>query len=395
MNLDTTRISLYSPDWDPYSSYGEKSAYLLYYLSEMGVHVNAMGATFEKGHTRLKYDQQSDAIHALIDKPILPTVGGLMLGYPTLRESYGALLNAGPIVAVTAWESTEFPDGWLENLRHENVKAVVVGSQWVADALKKAGLYKPVHVVPLGVSEVYGYYQRPARSVYRFLAFGDRYIRKGWDVAVRAFVQAFGDRDDVELIIKTRAGSQLVYPLGDGLMVWDGEHFIVDGKPAANVRVMREDMDTLYDLYCYTDCMVFPSRGEGFGIPPRQYAATGGPVIATQWWADDIKAWGYPIRYTMVPAWQGHEKFAGLGKWAEPDVDHLAQQMRHVENLERTNIRYARYLGKQVSRRAQKLYNWQTFTERVWAIWQEASGAQTLDEKRAARRARKNGGKRD
>lgn len=388
-------VSLYSPLWEPYSSYGIKSMYLLHHLSEMGVHVNAFSTSTEEGHGRLKYPEQAEHIHTLLDKPIVPSLGGLVLGYPTFLDDYGEMLTAGEMVCLTHWESTKMPAGWLEGLNHPNMKAVVVSAQWVKDMMVKEGVRPPVHVVPLGISDVFQYYPRPARKVYRFLTFGDRYIRKAWDVVLKAFAMNFADRDDVELVIKTRRvgdGPSLVYPFGDGLMIWDGKHFEYAGKTLTNVRIIDDDLDEyeLNELYKAVDCMVFPSRGEGFGIPPREFAATGGVSIVNKWWADEASAWAYPVNYEMVPAWQGHRDFWGLGKWAEPDVEHLAKQMAYVEHLERTNIRYARYIGKNVARRVRKLCDWQKYAERVWEIWQEPKPL-SLEEKRAMRKARKHG----
>lgn len=392
-------ISLYSPNWEPYSSYGIESMHLLYHLSEMGVHVNSFSVLNGQGQTQMKWPEQAEIIHRLLENEFKPSLGGFALGYPTFFEDYGEMLTAGPMVCLTHWESTKMPPGWLEALNRPNMKAVVVGATWVKAMMEKEGVKPPIHVVPLGISEVYQYYKRPARKMYRFLCFGDRYTRKGWDVVVRAFAMKFAGRDDVELIIKTRkteGGPSLVYPLGDGLMTWGGQRFEYMGKSVENVRILDEDLDEfeLNDLYRSVDCMVFPSRGEGFGIPPREFAATGGVSIVNKWWADDVEAWAYPVNYTMVPAWQGHREFGGLGEWAEPDVDHLAEQMAYVENLERTNIRYARYIGEQSARRVRKLYNWQKFAARCWEIWQAAPPAPplTLEEKRARRKARKNNG---
>jgi glycosyltransferase involved in cell wall biosynthesis len=299
----------------------------------------------------------------------------MVLGYPTFLDDYGPLLTASDMVCLTHWESTQMPEGWLENLNHPNMKAIIVGAQWVKEMMETAGVKPPVHVVSLGISDVYQYYRRPARRVYRFLCFGDRYTRKAWDVTARAFAMAFAGRDDVELIIKVREnerGPGLVYPLGDGLMTWNGENFTYKGQAITNVHILDKDMDEyeLYDLYKSVDCMVFPSRGEGFGIPPREFAATGGLSIVNKWWADDVMQWAYPVKYTMAPAWQGHRQFEGLGEWAEPDVDHLAQQMAYVEHMERSNVVYARYIGKNAAKRVRRLYNWDRFAQQCWDIWQ-------------------------
>lgn len=369
-----TTLSVYAPTYDPYDGYGRMALELVHWLSQEGVHVNAMNVA----QGQVVHETQSEAIQALLKKPIQATVGGLVLGYPTLYEKYGALANSGPMVAVTMFESTTLPEGWVEALNQ--CKAVIVPSTWLEKAMRNNGVIKPVHVVPLGISEVFvppGIHgQRGVRDdvsedkPFTFLTWGDRGARKGWDVACKAFYAAFGDRKDVKLIIKARDGS-MPYEITN-----------------PNVEVMRADLDEwgLRELYLSVDCMVFPSRGEGFGLPPREFAATAGPVIATEWWADDIPQWGYRVEYEMVTAWQGHPTMEGLGKWAEPDIEHLTKQMLHVFDM---NPKLRTYMGGRSATRVRKLYSWPNFAKQVLRIWREASSHKSLSAKRKARRERK------
>jgi glycosyltransferase involved in cell wall biosynthesis len=346
-------VSIYACSYDPYDGYGRMALELIWHLNKQGVYTNAMGTA----QVQRTYDTQSEAVQKLLEQPIKPQVGGLMLGYPTLRESYHPLLSAGETVAVTMWESTKLPEGWVKSLNQ--CKAVIVPAQWLIKVMQANGVHKPVHVIPLGVSETFQYVQRPLhkpseKNPYTFITWGDRGTRKGWDLAMRAFYRAFGDRMDVRLIIKVRPG---VFHYG-----------ISEKHP--NIEVLEAEFDEyqLQDFYVSADCMVWPARGEGFSLPTREFAATGGPVICTRWWADDIEQWGYPVNYELVKAWDGHPKFEGLGKWAECDVEHLAKQMTHMVEQDQ---RILRYMGKRSAQKVRKLYRWDKFAEQVWEIWQE------------------------
>lgn len=369
-------LSVYSVDWNPYSGYGRMSLELVHHLSAGGVHCNAMGTAA----TQVFYETQSAGVRALLEKPVTPAAGGVVMGYPTLYERYGELSSAGPRVAVTMFESTALPDGWVDALNE--CASVIVPTASQRRIFQTAGVHRPVEVVPLGVSETFFRLdwrgvprQRPVRQTateanpYRFVTWGDRNDRKGWDLAAAAFVEAFGDRMDVRLVIKAREGS-----------------FPYEFKNP-NIEVVRADYDefAMRDFYMAMDCMVFPSRGEGFGLPPREFAATGGPVIVTGWWADDVQQWGYPVRYTMVPAWDGDTERVGLGEWAEADVDHLAQQMTHVF---KQDPRIIAYMGQRSAIRLYKTTRWSQFAEGVWRVWEEAK-APSLADKRRARRDRK------
>lgn len=103
-----------------------------------------------------------------------------------------------------------------------------------------------------------------------------------------------------------------------------------------NIEVIAQDMsdEAMCQLYHRAHVMIFPTRGEGFGFPPREFAATGGLALATAWGgtADDIHHWGVPITdYAMEPAYKSTKNWAGhVGEWAVPNVNALAQQLRNV-----------------------------------------------------------------
>ena len=340
-------ISVYAPaHLDPYDSYGLIACELLRNLDALGVYVNAV-ALGEPRHT----NQPTD-IAALTNRPIRPSLGGVLLGYPTTWQHHGPLAHVGGRIAITMFESSKIPPDWIEPLNQ--MDAVIVPSTFCRDSFVECGVTVPIYVVPLGVSEIYTPAPRSGDRPYTFLAFGDRGRRKNALEAIHAFHLEFGDDPNYRLVIKSRDLDNRTNVLNE------------------NIDIIYQDMtvEELYQLYLSTDCMLFPSRGEGFGLPPREFAATGAPVIATNWsgLADDIEVWGIPLGYTLAPAdWQGAKNLQGLdlGVWADPDLDDLQRLMRHVADNRELYAARAIESAPQVK----ELYSWVCFAQAVYDIW--------------------------
>lgn len=343
-------LSVYAPShWDYADSYGLIACQLARHLSALGVRVNALGA----GKTVM--DNQPPDVRAMTARPIRPTLGGIALGYPNGYARHSGLLHAGPRVAITMFESSKIPQDWIAPLN--DMDAVIVPSWWCAEVFKACGVTVPVHVVPLGIGEVYRYAPRPANRPLTFLAFLDRGARKGGIVALKAFLMAFGESMDVKLILKGRepkVGFELTNP---------------------NIEVVLRDMDEqeLYELYLSADVLINPHKGEGFGMIPREAACTGCLAMTTGWsgTADGLDAWGLPLPYTLVPAdWHGNTLLEGqdLGEWAEVEPERVATKLQTVA----ANRDYYAQLAYVKAHRAMNLYSWRTFAEQVLSVWKEA-----------------------
>ncbi len=347
--MDDT-INLGSPNWDPADSYGRIACELAWHLAAAGQRVNALGPG------EVLRETQSEALQALLRRPIRAALGGIVLGYPTNFEQFGELVTAGPRVAVTMFESTRLPEGWVEALNA--CQAVIVPSRWVVDTFLEAGVTAPITRIELGISEVFRPVIRPVgRKPFTFLCIADRWRRKGWDLAVLAFQQAFGEDPDYRLVLKARAQGfpiEIAHPC---------------------VEIVREDLSeaAMQALYARCDAMVAPTRGEGLYLPPLEFAATGGMFIVTGWSGPaDYAHLGYRLRYRMTRAWTGYERFAGqdLGEWAEPELDHLVQQMKFVAQ-QAGPVAWARaWRNAQVVRQR---YDWRRFAAGVLRVWCEVT----------------------
>lgn len=328
-------VNLFSPNWHPADSYGRIAHELSAGLEANGYYVNKFG---DDAPTQL----------------IRTCLGGIFLGYPTMHEDWidqFPLAGMGARVSITMFESTKLLDTWHEPLNECN--AVVVSSQFLVDVFKNAGIGTPVEVVPLGISSAFTETVTPRATTepLTFVCIGDRGSRKNWHKVMFAFVSAFGDDERFKLIIKSR------------------------NLPAKfsnkNIEVVVEDYsdEQMAEFYRKAHVMVFPSSGEGFGLPPREFAATGGIALATNWGgtADDIQQWAIPLPCTLTDAWSDKpEWFSKLGQWADIDVVMLADQMRHIAD------HYQHYVdfGIRAAGFVRSHYRWQTCTNSIQSIWE-------------------------
>ncbi len=295
-------------------------------------------------------------------------LGGIFLAYPTHYEKYGVIPNMGNKIAITMFESEKLPDGWVRELNH--CKAVIVPSHWCKQVFINEGVTTPVHVIPLGISESYNYQPRqldvPDDYVYNFVAIGLANQRKGWGELCEAFYLAFEDNPQYRLTFKNR----------------EGDIPTLKKLSSPNVFLIREDYDEdeMNRFYGGFDYMIFPSHGEGFGLPPREFAVTGGIAVATNYsgLADDIEMWGVPVPvHGTEVAWTAstNKDLTNVGTWAKIEPEDIAQILLHVVKYRRDYLINAR----QTSEDTRALYNWDRFAEGVLEVWKDVHGFRNTD----------------
>lgn len=232
-------------------------------------------------------------------------------------------------IGYTPWESTEFPADWIEPLK--NVDEIWTTSAWCAGVFYKHSLGKPVYVYNHGIDPIWQPRKRERRGVLRFLHVGEPAPRKAGQMAMEAFVAAFGHRTDVSLTIKAHGHSTVrVYENGRPEIVRS-----IIGQPQEiyrniNVDSSILDLDALVALFYAHDVLVYPSYGEGFGFIPLQALASGMPTICTDGWPQYK---GYtPIKSELKDSpWPKMHP----GKMLHPSFEHLVEQYRMMaDNFE-------------------------------------------------------------
>lgn len=328
-------INIFSPNWVIQDSYGRIALELKAGFEAKGYHVNPFG------------DNAPETV-------MRPAWGGLYLGYPTLYKEFERQIlfaEFGKRVAITMFESTKLLPDWKENLNR--CDAVIVPAPFLVSIFRKNGVKAPLHVHPLGVSQEFLAPRLRTFSSERpltFLAIADRGERKGSSKAIHAFVEAFGEDMRYKLILKSRHKQ---FELGN-----------------ANIERVIGDLSNaeMAELYQQADVMIFPSCGEGFGLPPREFAATGGVALATNWGgtSDALRQWGVSLPAKMGTAWRDNCKWYGKqGEWAVVDHAELVKKLRRVAN-------YFDYFAIDAMRAAEfvaREYQWSRFVDNVEGIW--------------------------
>jgi glycosyltransferase involved in cell wall biosynthesis len=188
---------------------------------------------------------------------------------------------SGRLVILQPWEFGAIPRSWLAGLR--GADEIWVPSQYVRAMYVDAGIDPDtVVVIPNGVDlKVFRPSEAPERepsAPLRFLFVGGLVGRKGPDILLEAWRQAFVGRADVELVVKD-FGAGGIYRDGvrEPLRAWAASGQL----PRVTLIDAELEPEALADLYRSCDVLVAPYRGEGFCMPVLEAMACGLPVIAT------------------------------------------------------------------------------------------------------------------
>ncbi|HUB75758.1 MAG TPA: glycosyltransferase [Solirubrobacteraceae bacterium] len=224
--------------------------------------------------------------------------------------------HAGRLAVIQPWEFGAIPLEWLEPLQ-ENVDELWVPSEFVRSMYLAAGV-EPERVVaiPNGVDPaLFGpdgerYPLETEPGALRFLFHSGLIWRKGPDVLLAAWREAFAEREDVVLVVKT-VGATNVYRSGERSELAD--HARAGTLP--RVLLIEDELSNveLGSLYRACDVFVHPYRGEGFAMGVLEAMASGLPVIVTA---------GGPTDEFCPPA-AGWRINSGLAQFPSDRVDRL------------------------------------------------------------------------
>ena len=239
-------------------------------------------------------------------------------------------------LAYVFWEESVVPRDVVRTL-NQHYHGVLAPSLSVVKALIDSGVRVPVRLVGYApdLSRFASIAEARARSVRRppapgreftFLHVSSCFPRKGVDVLLAAYAMAFTRHDPVRLVIKGFSN-----PHND--VAAQVARLRETNAELAPVDLIDSDLpqSALLDLYRDADCMVLPTRGEGFNIPAAEAMAAGLPLIVTGigGHADftdqgEARLLGYRFTHSL-----SHLRTSN-SVWGEPSVDDLCAAMQEA-----------------------------------------------------------------
>jgi len=280
-----------------------------------------------------------------------PTAPSLVFWYPDkFPEILATVPNTSRKIGYYIFEYTKIPQQYIEAI-NSSLDDICTASEWGCDVLKKNGVTIPIHCVPGGVNhEVFNSKNKSLDSKkFRFLHIGKAEARKGTDIVIRAFNEAFkGDR-------KVKLSLYIDNP---HLRDFDADTLLNDLKetyklkyPIKNIEV-RHFQKELVSVYNSHHVAVFASKSEGIGLPIVEAMACGLPCIIpynsgiTQYANDSNAILLKNLTETTIedPIFLKGD----YGTWNVPSVEEMADRMlfawTHQEDIEDLGLRAEQYM---------------------------------------------------
>lgn len=252
-----------------------------------------------------------------------------------------------------------------EKVGYNILDIIYVPSKWAKDILIDNGIdNNKIIVAPAGVDtkvfdhKAYDDILEDREEKYIFLNIGKWELRKGHDLLVHMFNQAFTEKDNVELwmvnsnpFLSSKKNQQWIN-LYKNSKLGDKIH-ILPRLPT------QKDIAKLIKL---SDCGIYPSRAEGWNNEVIETMAMNRPVITTNYsahteYCDSSNS--FLVEATDLELADDGKFFNGAGKWASLDssLDNFIAYMKHVySNKINTNM-----AGVETSLK----FNWNKTTNKI------------------------------
>lgn len=316
------------------TGYGRMGRYLLDSLKDLGVEVRGCSSPGDE------------------ERPV--SASALWMGAPSHVAGWweGQRTNV-----LTMWEATGVPPGFRENV-HE-IDTIIVPSEQNRELF--SNWHNNVKKVPLGVDpQRWHLTDRPeVGAEFVFMTAGQG-LRKGIDIACRAFNTVFGDFEPSAshprpvLVVKDRYRMKEVR--GENIRE-------ISGTVAPDVEVA---------LYGTAHCFLGLARGEGFGLMPFQAMAQGTPTILA-----DAHGYAEFSHLASAKISCGMSKaepfiFGDADQWWEPSLEETCEAMWDMY------LNYDNYLVKAEETADEIGANW-TWNESAAKLIDAMGGREALE----------------
>ena len=344
------------------SGYAEASRQYIQALHGLGIPLTVEPVSFEP--LRPDLGESGRLINSLVDKPIDYNIKLMHLTpehYPKFREN--AMFNVG----YSIWETSKLHPSWPGYI-NENVELAFVGCDWNVGVYKESGVTAPLVKIPHGIDvssfdhiDAYGLGGVKPED-YVFYSIFQWTERKHPLALIKAYWSEFREDENVVLVLKTYRSdySEREKDIIRDTIVRMKKIMFFDNYPRIRLITDILSRDEILGLHKRGDCFVLLQRSEGFGLPHFEAAACGNPIITTgmggnmEFTKPDNS---YLVDYVWTPVFgmPWCPWYRGDQWWAEPDIKHGAQLMRHVfENRDE-----AQQKGKLIKNYIKENFTWE------------------------------------
>lgn len=245
--------------------------------------------------------------------------------------------GGGRRIGFPIFELDKFND--LEKHQLKSLDTIFVCSEWAKEVIYhniKSITKNSVKVIPLGVdTSIFKPSDMPDNSTTKFFNCGKWEIRKGHDVIVEIFNDAFDENDNVEL-----------YMMCDNPFCSESEqlewiNLYKKSKLGSKIHIIprQNTQNEVYNIMSQMHCGIFLARAEGWNLELLEMMSCGKHVITTNYSAhtefcNESNSLLIPISKTET-AYDG-KWFHGQGNWAYIDDNvkgHAIQHMKKIHSL--------------------------------------------------------------
>tara|TARA_X000000950_G_C13870430_1_gene642632 strand:+ start:490 stop:1653 length:1164 start_codon:yes stop_codon:yes gene_type:complete len=309
----------------------------------------------------IKGDVEDGLIGEIMNRSIMDMPTGIDITYqvqlPHEWDPTLARINVGVTAAV---ETDICTPEWVEACNR--MTAVVVPSNFTKATLERSGkCTTPITVIPESYIPEISQDNKPLpvdfSTDFNFLLFGmltgqnPKSDRKNLFYTIKWILEEFKDNPDVGIVLKTSSGRGTKIDKKVTMKLVSQVIKEVREGPYPRVHFMHGCMTNseVASIYKHPKikALVALTRGEGYGLPILEAAASDLPVVATNW--------------------SGHLDFMNKGKFIA--VDYTMQQIDQTRADDHIFLRHARWAEpseKDAKKRLRKLYESYT-TPKQWA----------------------------